>query len=68
MKAMTPKEIIDDLLIEVSIKNLRHNLKDLIFEFLTNDNIDDRQEAYMTYIIIDCMLKRIRKYQKGLKL
>jgi hypothetical protein len=64
MKAMTPKEILNDLTFHDSAKHLRKSLNDIILEFLANDEIDDRSDAYATYIILDNHLAQIGKYQK----
>lgn len=64
MKAITSKEILNDLTSYDSIKNLRKSLLQIILEYLANDQIDDRSDAYSTYIILDNHLKQIGKYQK----
>lgn len=61
---MKAKEIIKDLSYVDSIKHLRKSLLEMILEFMSNDNIDDRQDAYSTFIVLDNHLRQIGKYQK----
>jgi hypothetical protein len=61
---MTSKEILEDLTCYDSIKHLRKSLLQLILEFMANDEIDDRSDAYATYIVLDNHLWQIGKYQK----
>lgn len=61
---MKAKEIITDLSSADSIKNLRKSLLNIILEFMANNEIDDRSDAYSTFIILNHHLRQVGKYQK----
>jgi hypothetical protein len=63
---MTAKQILLDLSYIDSTKHLRKILLEMILEFMANDEIDDRSDAYATYIALDFHLRQIGKYQKKL--
>jgi hypothetical protein len=65
MKAMTAKEIITNLTYNNTIKHLRKTLLEMTLEFMANDELDNRQDAYATYTVLDNHLKQIGKYQKS---
>jgi hypothetical protein len=61
---MTAKEILTDLTNYDSVKSLRKNLLEMILEYLANDEIDNGQDAYTTFIILDNHLRQIGRYQR----